>query len=299
MLNFRPNVFLGPVCPYVLSPVSRFASIWSIPVFTTGGLNAAFRFKNAEYRLLTCMAGTYQQFGSFFKQLLLEYSWNHVSFLYQVHPTETGRGMSMCEFILGQTFNMLGGLKNENISHIPFNVETSNHSTYEDLLVRSAKKSHVIALCAPSPVVRKILLTAEKMGMMKNGDFVFFNVDLFINDLNLYKPWENLNDSPEENKRAKEAYEAVLTISSFNKKDTKLRQFHSKVQSVSSTVLNNTEPLHFNQFVADYYDALSLYANAIEKVLEKRESIANISGEEITKEISVNYKLSKEFAREK
>ena len=69
--NFlKPNLFLGPVCPYVLSPVSRFSSIWGIPVFTTSGMNAAFREKKTEYRLLTCLAGDYQQFSTFLIHIL-------------------------------------------------------------------------------------------------------------------------------------------------------------------------------------------------------------------------------------
>ena len=66
----KPNLFLGPVCPYVLSPVSRFSTIWGIPVFTTSGMNAAFREKRTEYRLLTCLAGDYQQFATFLTNIL-------------------------------------------------------------------------------------------------------------------------------------------------------------------------------------------------------------------------------------
>ena len=66
----KPNLFLGPVCPYVLSPVSRFSTIWGIPVFTTSGMNAAFREKSTEYSLLTCLAGDYQQFSTFLINIL-------------------------------------------------------------------------------------------------------------------------------------------------------------------------------------------------------------------------------------
>ena len=111
-------------------------------------MNAAFRQKNSEYRLLTCMGANYQQFGNFFKHLLDEYSWHHVSFLYDSHSAESGRGMSMCEFTLGQTFSMLGGFKNGNISHIPFDAEKSNRSTYLELLEKSSSQSRVIAVCA-------------------------------------------------------------------------------------------------------------------------------------------------------
>lgn len=39
------DVFLGPICDYVLAPVTRYASIWQKPVLTTGGLATAFNIK--------------------------------------------------------------------------------------------------------------------------------------------------------------------------------------------------------------------------------------------------------------
>lgn len=39
------DIFLGPICDYVLAPVARYASFWQKPVISTGGLAAAFNFK--------------------------------------------------------------------------------------------------------------------------------------------------------------------------------------------------------------------------------------------------------------
>ena len=39
------DVFLGPICDYVLAPVARYASVWQKPVISTGGLASAFNFK--------------------------------------------------------------------------------------------------------------------------------------------------------------------------------------------------------------------------------------------------------------
>ena len=41
---FQPDVFVGPVCPYVLAPVVRYAGFWDIPVISTGGMEVAFRY---------------------------------------------------------------------------------------------------------------------------------------------------------------------------------------------------------------------------------------------------------------
>lgn len=41
----QADVFLGPICDYVLAPVARYASVWQLPVLTTGGLSSAFNIK--------------------------------------------------------------------------------------------------------------------------------------------------------------------------------------------------------------------------------------------------------------
>ena len=109
----------------------RFSKIWGIPVFTTSGMNSAFRDKSSEYSFLTCLAGDYLQLGAFIKQFLGEksyftsgvgyifgisadvesyakfpnpqirfsekgfHSWYHVTFLYDDHSDS-------CSFALNQ-----------------------------------------------------------------------------------------------------------------------------------------------------------------------------------------------------
>ena len=50
--------------------IKRFSTIWGIPVFTTSGMNSAFRDKTSEHRFLTCLAGDYFQLGIFVTKLL-------------------------------------------------------------------------------------------------------------------------------------------------------------------------------------------------------------------------------------
>ena len=57
------DVFLGPVCPYVLAPVARYSKIWKIPILTTSGLGVTFRDKNA-YPIIS-LSGTYEKFAKF------------------------------------------------------------------------------------------------------------------------------------------------------------------------------------------------------------------------------------------
>ena len=230
-------------------------------------MNFAFRKKTSEYSLLTCLGGTYQQFGTFFQHLLAQYSWHHVMFLYNAHPPSSGRGMSMCEFTLGQAFTMLGGQKNENISHIPFDAENSNRSTYNELLQKASSRSRIIAMCAPTSVVRDILLTADDMDMLSSGEYVFFNIDLFSTNSKLIRPWINDTATSEENERARRAFEYVLTVSASVSNNESFSGFRMKVENVSRTHLNNSAEILVNSFVASFYDALIAYGNAFANIM--------------------------------
>lgn len=49
-LHYRgeADVFLGPICDYVLAPVARYASKWETSVISTSGLAAAFNYKVSQ-----------------------------------------------------------------------------------------------------------------------------------------------------------------------------------------------------------------------------------------------------------
>lgn len=63
------DVFLGPLCRYVLAAVARYSSIWEIPVLTTGGQEESFDHKQPLYRSLTRMNGSFLQIGLIFVQV--------------------------------------------------------------------------------------------------------------------------------------------------------------------------------------------------------------------------------------
>ncbi|OTF70364.1 atrial natriuretic peptide clearance receptor-like protein [Euroglyphus maynei] len=57
----KVDVFLGPVCPYVLAPVARYTSYWDIPHLTSSGQVSMFDDKNSTFRILTRMNGSFSQ----------------------------------------------------------------------------------------------------------------------------------------------------------------------------------------------------------------------------------------------
>lgn len=65
----KVDVFLGPVCPYVLAPVARYTSYWDIPHITSSGQVSMFDDKNSTFRILTRMNGSFSRMGQFFNQV--------------------------------------------------------------------------------------------------------------------------------------------------------------------------------------------------------------------------------------
>ena len=58
--QFPTDVFLGPVCEYVLASVCRFAGVWNTPVFSPGGHPEDFNHKD-KYKTLTRLRGHYTE----------------------------------------------------------------------------------------------------------------------------------------------------------------------------------------------------------------------------------------------
>lgn len=54
------DVFLGPVCEYVISPVAKYAGVWNIPILTVAAQADGFGHKQPNYPLLTRMMGSYR-----------------------------------------------------------------------------------------------------------------------------------------------------------------------------------------------------------------------------------------------
>lgn len=65
----KVDVFLGPVCPYVLAPVARYTSFWDVPHLTSSGQVSMFDDKNSTFRILTRMNGSFSRMGQFFNQV--------------------------------------------------------------------------------------------------------------------------------------------------------------------------------------------------------------------------------------
>ncbi|KAL3886487.1 hypothetical protein ACJMK2_026472, partial [Sinanodonta woodiana] len=140
----------------------------------------------------------------------------------------------------------------------------------------------VVVLCASADSVREIMIKAHELNF-DNGEYVFFNIDLFSSKNESERPWHRENDTDERNKKAKKAYEALMTVTLRKPTSNEYREFSDEVKRRAKTKYENFTygEEEVNSFVGAFHDAVILYAIALNETLEANRSISN--GTEITR----------------
>lgn len=102
-----------------------------------------------------------------------------------------------------------------------------------------------------------ILFFSQKMHPKKRSTNRFPTNFVFSRKFELYKPWHDPQASPEENARAKKAYEAVLTVTASSSADSEeYESFAKAVKALSRAKFNYQYEEEVNSFVANFHDAV-------------------------------------------
>ncbi|GAB1607356.1 atrial natriuretic peptide receptor 1-like isoform X2 [Argonauta hians] len=114
-----------------------------------------------------------------------------------------------------------------------------------------------------------------------NGEYVFFNIDLFRSTAESERPWYRENDT--RNHIAKKAYQALMTVTLRKPDSYAYKRFSEKVKERAQ--MNGNKFAYgeeeVNSFVGAFHDAVILYAKALNETLEANGSISD--GKAITK----------------
>ncbi|CRK98556.1 CLUMA_CG011905, isoform B [Clunio marinus] len=250
------DVFLGPICDYVLAPVARYATVWNRPVLTTGGLAVAFNNK-LNFPTLTRML-SYSEMTNAIKKIVSYFKWEVFGFfLYNFN--DAGKGHSECSLVLSPFHRQLNG------SSVHETFEHPTPSLIEEKLQRLKQKSRIIIMCANPKSIREIMIAAEGLNMIDNGEYVFINIEIFGSLSKESEPWKNETDTPERNEKAKKAYEALLTIATKKPEDEEYQKFSDEVKLLAKEKYNYTFEEHeqISQFVSAFHDAVLLFAKAL------------------------------------
>ncbi|XP_068082292.1 atrial natriuretic peptide receptor 1 [Anabrus simplex] len=265
-INRSADAFLGPVCDYVIAPVARYSGVWGIPVLTAGGQADHFRFKQGQFPTLTRMMGSYSLVGEALRHILHVFGWQVAGLLYHNHGVTSPLGNSVCHFTLAAVFTAL----NQTPAHRSFNEDTATAQEYRELLKFVSKSARIVVVCANPKTVRDILLAAYDLNMVESGEYVFFNIELFNSmSNNSAEPWKREDDTPENNKRAKKAYEALLTVTAATPNNPQYNSFSEEVKKLAQEKYNysfGNESV--STFVTAFYDAVLLYSLALNETLQ-------------------------------
>ncbi|XP_045504211.1 atrial natriuretic peptide receptor 1 isoform X1 [Colias croceus] len=270
-VNGSADAFIGPGCEYVIAPVARYAGLWRIPVITAGAQAEAFTYKHPTYMTLTRMMGSYTQAGVAIRKIFEEFKWKKIGMLYHNHVMSAGKGNSPCFLTLSAIFTVLG----RKAYPPPISFDETNYTTssLKEHLQALSLASRIVVVCASPNTVREIMLAADDLNMVSSGEYVFFNIELFSNlaSASSKEPWKVEGDTDERNERARRAYSAVLTVTSPAPEKKEYLEFSDKVKDLAATKYNYTfgKGEVVSTFVAAFYDAVLLYAFALNDTLRQ------------------------------
>ncbi|XP_076366606.1 atrial natriuretic peptide receptor 1-like isoform X3 [Tachypleus tridentatus] len=267
------DVFLGPFCPFVLNPLLLYTTVWNIPILTAGGQNEEFvKEKNNLHNLLTRMNGMYKEIGKMILEFARKIHWRVVGLLYHNVKNRNVKN-SDCYFAMSSIRSNI--IKDTVVNYEEFDENDSNIE-YRDILMDVSKHSRVIVMCASPNTVRDILLAAEELNMIDNGEYVFFSTELFTSKKENSIPWRRKEDTPERNERARKAYEALLIVTARKPETPEYAEFSRAVKEIAREKFGfDYGEEEVNTYVTAFHEAVLLYVLALNETLEEGGSITN------------------------
>ncbi|KAM7360932.1 atrial natriuretic peptide receptor 1 isoform 2-T3 [Cochliomyia hominivorax] len=265
----------GLPCEYVLAPISRYAGVWQIPVFTSAGNAADFQNKATSYPTLTRLKGAQaNNLGNAVRAIIDSFNWTRTALIYQNEHTKI-KGNSVCFFCMFVVHDKLDEYKASSYQQA-FDTNQWKKADIERMLRNLSKQTRIVIMCADPQSIRQIMLTAEELNMIDSGEYVFINIELFSRVPHLTsQPWFDKNDTKENNLRARKAYTAMLTVTPKQPNDDEYTRISNEIKEIAATKYNYTfqddEPI--SAFVTSFFDGVLLYANALNDSIREDPSV--------------------------
>ncbi|OTF73711.1 hypothetical protein BLA29_006236, partial [Euroglyphus maynei] len=258
------SAFIGPICSLALDPVSRMASYWNVPVFTSGGIS--YQFSNKKiFTTLTRISFSLDRVSHFFLKIFQTYGWQHIALIVD----ETDPANKLIKNSMQSMFKEAEFGYEIFLETITFERKLSNVTIdYQRMLRQASRSARVIILVTNGEFTRQILLEAHPLGM-GNGEYVFFGIELLkdnkgTGDFSWYRAGDRRN------KIAKEMFESLMKVAVRVPISSEYTSFVHKVTKLSSEEFGRiTSHEDVNPIVAAFYDCVSLYAYAFNYTLAK------------------------------
>ncbi|XP_055883419.1 atrial natriuretic peptide receptor 1-like isoform X4 [Biomphalaria glabrata] len=272
-VNKKTHIFLGPTCAFAVAPLVRQAKFWNVPVVSPTSTEA-FHKEHDEYSMLTMVGYNSVQLADSIYKLIKLFSWTKMKMLYEPNGDKTMP--SLCHFVI----DCIDKYLNDEYKQMPYFKFEQTSAMLADMEKEIGTDNAVIVLCASPYSVREIMIKAHELNF-DNGEYVFFNIDLFTSKNSSERPWYNESDTAERNDMAKKAYEALMTVTLRKPTNEKYREFSQDVKRRAEQRNFTYGEDEVNSFVGAFHDAVILYAIALNESLADNISISN--GSEITK----------------
>ncbi|XP_064645228.1 atrial natriuretic peptide receptor 1-like [Lineus longissimus] len=276
------HVFFGPFCDFSLAPVARYAPSWNIPVITVGGMASAFDNKGGEYKLLTRMSSPYSKMAEAVEAIMAKFQWRNIAILYD---NKIGDQVRSCFFQTEALYSTLTRSRTPyKIWYKKFDFSRNvGNEVLQTLLRNASTQSRIIFLCGRADSIRQMMLQAAEVGFT-NGDYAFINIDVFSSKAIFERPWYKETDAPEQNAKAKTAFEVLMTITLKTPDSVDYRAFSYEVKRRAMRAYNVRYGAdEVNSFPGALHDAIFLYALALNETLAAGFDITN--GREVTKKM--------------
>ncbi|XP_053560201.1 atrial natriuretic peptide receptor 1 [Bombina bombina] len=271
--TYHPDVFLGPGCTYSTAPVARFASHWKVPLITAGASAFGFDEKFEEYQFITRTGPIYTKLGKFVAQIQQQFNWNSRAMVVYLEDKEDRTNY----FTIEGLFIELRKFNNLTVVDISFKEEDPNYTLITQAIKQKARIVYIS--CSPDKF-REFILHAWRQGFC-SGDYAFFYIDMFGASLkgssypDPKQPWHrgDLEDA-----NAREAFKAVMIVTYREPDSKEYKGFLKDLRNYAAKNLNYTiDQSPIAAVAAAFYDAVFLYAHAVNETRAKGYSMKNTS----------------------
>ncbi|CAL8115018.1 unnamed protein product [Orchesella dallaii] len=294
-MKFLSNVisFIGPACGFALEPVARLSAYWNIPVVTglgdqppstesevagdklLGGLNKKLKVNHTgvfgdktEFSTLTRLSYCQCRLKLVFDAICKRFKWQHLAVIYDK--------TDLFSFTVGRI--LVNGLKDADYEVYGYHIDSTDLSEMDEALTAISPHARIVILSLQETLVREFMLKAHARGLT-NGEWAFLDVELFKNKPSETNVWlkGDKNDLD-----AKEAYEALLTISLLMPRSPTWSNFSKSVKARALRDYNFTFPddEEVSFFIGAFYDGVILLGMALNESLTAKESV--LDGQQIT-----------------
>ncbi|KAH9283371.1 Atrial natriuretic peptide receptor 1 [Echinococcus granulosus] len=281
------HAFIGPVCTFPLASAARIVGArFKRPLVTFGGFEIDLADKT-RYPQLTRLGGHHGSLNGFLYTVFTHFGWEpraHKNIaLLHVRVDETTADLegvspqivaaAASAFFVAKAILSGGGLGGFRVEGV-----ITDHNNVEDMRQRMKQISsygRVVILCADPDAVRQLMLIAYELGFI-NGEYVFINIDLLSSSEQQARPWFRLNAPAEENKRAREAYRVLMTVTLRKPDSEEYLKFAHEVQRRAKNDYNYSYASNeINPFIGAFHDAVLLYTLALKDTMDSGGSISN------------------------